>query len=385
MKVCFITPYPPAGGGLGYYTKRLVKYLRRMKVDVSLILNRYVHFSSEKIQYTCLGIANLGSTLNFLKKVAPDIIHIQYTIPSYLLTVFHLWVILALHSKILKIPIFITLHDISTEINRFGYLGIFYYKLMSYFIDKFLVHTNEAKKYLIYRCKISSKKVSYMPHGFYEVDRNNVYLNKLKSEWHLEGKKIILFFGFIRPSKGIETLIEAIKIIKEMKKIENYIVLIVGDVRKRNGILGKLFQKRDEKYYGYLMTLVKKHSLEDIIKFKKMFLPEHMVFSLFTLCDVVVLPYNCAEESGVLNIALAIPKPIIATAVGGIKELLQEVGIIVPPKSPNELAEKIVEVLNSEDLRNALIKKYKKLYESLNPRVIAKLHYTLYKQWCKNG
>ena len=384
MKICFLAAYPPMSDTTGYYTRRLEIYLKKLGAEISLILPCPFRLKDAKIEYTYLGLVNFRETFRFLKKSSPDIIHMVYGIHNYLSTTFHLWLILIFHSKILKIPVFVTIQEASTWIQKLGYIARLYYKLMSYFVDIFLVHTNTSKQELISKCKVVPTKVFHMLHGFYEIERDISHLERLRTECGITEKdKVVLFFGLIRPAKGIENLIEATKIIKDRNMMSNIIVLIVGDVRKREGMINKFFQKKDERYYDYLVKLAKDYSLQNIVKFKRGYVPDDEVFSVFNLCDVVALPYARAEESGVLNIALSVPKPVVTTNISGIGETLQDIGVLVPPESPDKIATALVKVLSDTDFRDNLVKKYISLYDSLNPMAIAKSHYELYKEHCK--
>jgi len=61
------------------------------------------------------------------------------------------------------------------------------------------------------------------------------------------------------------------------------------------------------------------------------------------LCDVVVLPYLSATQSGIAQIAFNFDRPVIATAVGGLGEVVKqgETGLVVPPGDPAALADAI--------------------------------------------
>ncbi|MEO0095122.1 MAG: glycosyltransferase family 4 protein [candidate division WOR-3 bacterium] len=383
MKVCYISAYPPMSDSNGYYTKRLERYLKEMGVEVILILPCPFKLKT-KIPHTYLGILNFMDSVRFLKKHTPDLIHIQHNIHTYISTAFHFWLIIGLVSRILKIPVIVTAHEALTAIKRYGLIAKFYYRLMSLLSKMILVHSENSRKELIRQCNIKPSKIFHMPHGFHEVEKNLSYVDFLKNNWGIKGKKIILFFGLVRPDKGIENLIKAMALIKDKYKKDNAIALIVGDVRKREGLINRLFQKKDERYYQYLEQLTREYNLNDMVIFKKMFVPDEQVFSIFALGDVVVLPYNRAEDSGVLNIALSVPRPVVISNVGGIAETLENTGVLVPPKSPESIADAIVKILDDNGFRKKLLDDYANLYNRLNPKTIAEYHYYFYKNCIMN-
>lgn len=71
---------------------------------------------------------------------------------------------------------------------------------------------------------------------------------------------------------------------------------------------------------------------------------------LFNDCDISVCPYIDATQSGVINTSYSLSKPVVATNVGGLPEMVVDgkTGILVPPKNSQILAEAIVELLKDE-------------------------------------
>ncbi len=133
---------------------------------------------------------------------------------------------------------------------------------------------------------------------------------------------------FLRPEKGMEVLVEAVKLLKN--KIPALQCLIIGDGGEKKTLL----------------TRVRELGLEHCV---------HMVGfrqdipALLTLLDVVVIP---SFEEGIpqsLTQALAMERPVVASAVGGIPEVVKDgvTGLLVPPRNPAILSEKIAFILNN--------------------------------------
>jgi len=133
---------------------------------------------------------------------------------------------------------------------------------------------------------------------------------------------------FLRPEKGMEVLIEAVRLLKNT--IQTLQCLIIGDGGEKLKLLAR----------------IRELGLEDCV---------HMVGfrqdipALLTLLDVVVIP---SFEEGIpqsLTQALAMKRPVVASAVGGVPEVVKDgvTGLLVPPRNPTILSEKIAFILNN--------------------------------------
>ena len=154
-------------------------------------------------------------------------------------------------------------------------------------------------------------------------------------------KKVLLFFGFVREYKGLRHIINAMP---ELVKYDSNIELwVVGEFRD------------DKESY---MELIRKGGVGDNIKIVDGYIPDSEIEKYFASCDIVVLPYESATQSGIVQMAYGFDKPVIVTDVGGIPEVVAEgkTGYIVPPKDPHALAE-AVRRFYSED-RAAEMTKY---------------------------
>lgn len=148
------------------------------------------------------------------------------------------------------------------------------------------------------------------------------------------GSKEVLFFGRIERYKGLEYLIEASPAIA--RKVPGFRLVIAG--------MG------DFRAYS---PLVKEPSLFEIIN---RFMSDEEVAELFYRASIVALPYVEATQSGVIPIAYGFGKPVVATTVGAIPEIVEHgrTGLLVPPRDSRALAEAIVELLLDDDLRRRI-------------------------------
>ena len=89
------------------------------------------------------------------------------------------------------------------------------------------------------------------------------------------------------------------------------------------------------------MNIIKSQKIENKIEIYDGYIPDQDVEKFFAACDVVVLPYESATQSGIVQIAYGFEKPVIVTNVGGLPEVVVEgkTGYIVPPRDSSKLAE----------------------------------------------
>jgi len=138
--------------------------------------------------------------------------------------------------------------------------------------------------------------------------------------------KIVLFFGQIRPNKDLPSLLRAVAQVRHTQP--NVRLLVAGQP------LGSM---RD------VMSLIRQLGLASAVTLHLRYLPLHEVPNYFQAADVIALPYLTVTQSGVLALALAFDKPVVATHVGGLPELARFAGIgsLVPPQDSAALAESI--------------------------------------------
>ena len=143
-----------------------------------------------------------------------------------------------------------------------------------------------------------------------------------------------MFFGFIRDYKGLDVLLTSISLLKNEISLK---LIIAGE-----------FYSNKEKYYNLIDELEIK---ENILLFND-FIPTSEVKYYFSAADCVVLPYRDATQSGIVQIAMNFRKPVIATNVGGLSEVIDDgkTGFIVEKENPQMLAAAIKKfyISNSE-------------------------------------
>ncbi len=158
-------------------------------------------------------------------------------------------------------------------------------------------------------------------------------------------RKVILFFGFIRKYKGLDILLEAMETLPD-----DYVLLIAG-----------------ESYgsFDYYMDLIKRKNLYSKVKMFVRYIEDSEVTNFFSAADVCVLPYKSATQSGIVGISYYYGLPIIATDVGGLKEMIVPfgTGMMVDKPAQHLLSAAIADYFNMQlrDIYEKRIDDYKKI------------------------
>jgi glycosyltransferase involved in cell wall biosynthesis len=172
-----------------------------------------------------------------------------------------------------------------------------------------------------------------LPHGpqllFPDKDAPQV---PYRSRYGIEpGERVVLFFGLLRPSKGVSDLVEAFARIGDANKVR----LVIA------GFPTKAFDT------DALGEQINHLGLTDRISLFPDYVPLEDVGALLRLADVVVFPYRNATASGAAAAAQSLGRPVVVTSVGGLSETVRdgETGLVVPPCDPAALAQAITKTL----------------------------------------
>lgn len=157
-----------------------------------------------------------------------------------------------------------------------------------------------------------------------------------KEKLRLQGKRVLLFFGYIRKYKGLRKLIEAFSIIAP--QFDDVHLLIVGECYE------------DANEYN---ALIQSSGVSHRITWINEYVPNEDVGLYYNSADIVVLPYESATQSGIVKIAFGYGKPIVATNVGGLAEEIAtwNAGIVVENNAPKTFAEGVATMLRLSSLQ----------------------------------
>jgi glycosyltransferase involved in cell wall biosynthesis len=197
-------------------------------------------------------------------------------------------------------------------------------------MDAVVAHSHHGARRLREELDVDAERVRVIPHGAFD------YLTRLPEERPLppelaavEGP-VVLFFGLLRPYKGLDVLVKA------FREVEDAELWVVGMPRMDIEPLRRIAGPR--------------------VRFVPRFVTDPEIPAYFRRADVVVLPYREIDQSGVLYTALAFGKPMVLSAVGGFVEVAEQHGAarLVPPGDPAALASALSDLLADQSARREL-------------------------------
>ncbi len=263
----------------------------------------------------------------FLLRHRPDVLILQW----WTGTVLHTYIALALLTRLLGGRVVVEFHEIveTGEANiRFAHT---YIKAVAPILMRlahgFAVHSAFDRDLAVKHWRLGSRRpVDVLPHGPHDHYQADERPQEPIREAPAEAVNL-LFFGVIRPYKGLEHLIEAFESIPD-DEIGRYWLTVAG-----------------ETWEGWTLPteLIEKSPRRDRITFVNRYLTDQELDGYLRGADVVVLPYLRSSLSGPLHVAMGYGVPIVMSDVGGNAEAAAGYGgiVLVPPADPPALADGI--------------------------------------------
>lgn len=367
-RIVMIGPVYPFKGGISHYTGAMAKNLAKdfevftvsykMQYPKILFKSEQKDFDNDTLKiHDTKYLINTANPFNWInsarkiKKLKPDYIIMQwwhpYFSPCYT----------GLSMLTRKIPKIFVCHNVFPH-ERFP-------------LDRFLTRTvlKKGKAYITHSAMDAEDLKSIVAAPNYEttvlpVHNSFKMKNLTKAQARLaadvpEDKKILLFFGFVRDYKGLRHIINAMPEI--VKYDSNIRLMIVGEFRS------------DKEHY---LEQIKNLGVGNNIDIVDGYIPDSGIEKYFAASDLIVLPYESATQSGIVQIAYGFEKPVIATDVGGLPEVVSDgkTGYIVEPKNPKALAEAVIrffdENRSEEFTENVRKEAYRYSWDRMNEVVL---------------
>ena len=199
-------------------------------------------------------------------------------------------------------------------------------------VDALIVHTPSLERALVASYPEVAGRVRVIPHGGVpgplptETDRGDA---RLRLGLPTDGP-LLLFFGMIKPYKGLEDLLSAIPAV--LARFPRCRLLVAGE---------PLMPMRP------VAQQIDRLGLRRAVTLRLGFVPQDQVAAYFTAADLVLAPYREIAASGVVVTAQDHARAVVVTRVGGLPEFVEPdaCGLVVPPRDPAALADAICRAL----------------------------------------
>jgi len=329
MKIVILGTAFPLRGGIAHFNALLAEHLsKRHFVETITFKRQYPKFlfpgTSQDEQgggITAPPAPQLIDSINPLnwlsvaaevRKRKPDLIIFKYWMPFFGLC---FGTIAKYAKKGTSMKVVFICDNIIPHERRPGDLAFTKYAFAQ--ADGFIVQSDAVERDL--KKYFPTARYRKAAHPVYENFGKGIPKEEAKKALSVTSKKTILYFGYVRSYKGLMVLIEA------MQELPHVLLLAVGE-----------FYDDESKYRKRVAEL----GLGDRVRFVSAYVPNEEVGRYFSAADAVVLPYLSATQSGIIQIAYNFDKPVIATNVGGLAEVVIDgkTGFIVPPDDPKALA-----------------------------------------------
>jgi glycosyltransferase involved in cell wall biosynthesis len=276
-------------------------------------------FRSPRLRQPFRQLQTIRKVFREIQTFAPDVVHYQG---------FHPWLDLALPLW-RRYPLVCTVHDFRPHPgDKLSQKTPFWVEMfVRRRADQLIVHSEHIRTLMVRQLNGAAENISLMPH--IQIGQ------ELVSPMPREDEHLILFFGRIWEYKGLEYLIRAEPLISA--RVPDVRIMIAG---------------QGEEFSRYARMMV--HPERFIVHNE--FISEERTAEYFRRASVVVLPYTEASQSGVIPLAYSAAKPVVATTVGGLPEMVEHgrTGYLVPPRNEKSLADALVRLLLDGNLRREM-------------------------------
>ncbi len=216
--------------------------------------------------------------------------------------------------------------------------------------DRLVVMSERGAQFLQEIYGVQPEKIDQIPHGIPDVPFVDPSFHK--DLFGVEGKIVLLSFGLLSASKGIENVIAALPAI--LARYPNVVYIVVGATHPH------VVRNEGETYRLSLQWLAQEKGVEGQVVFYNRFVSLEELIEFISAADIYITPYlNAAQiTSGTLAYTLGVGKAVISTPYWYAEEMLAEGrGVLVPFRDPAALADQVIHLLDNESERHAMRKR----------------------------
>jgi len=335
IKILYIITSSGIGGAerILYYTATGLDY---NKYDISVCSLKKMgeiaeDLEKQGIEVYCLHMGGRESFWGWLSSIIalirlfPYLIRIRPTIIHSFL--FRANILARIAGYLTGIPIIISsIRVMGGEKKYFHYVEM----ITSFMVDHYVTVSESVKRYIIDKSKISAEKISVIYNGVNFKGQHDSQEKNPKMPFKIEDKdRILMTVGRLHKQKGHCYLIQAVsKVRKEFPKVK---LLLTGEGEEENN----------------LKKLVKSLDLTNKVIFAGL---SSDIEEILPIAELFILPSLWEGFPNALLEAMAAGKPVVATQVGGIPEIVVhgETGVLIPPRDTDALAIAIIDLLQNK-------------------------------------
>jgi len=328
--------HPFRGGGITTFNERLAREFQQQGYKTiiygfslqypSFLFPGKTQYSTEPapLDLTILSKVNSINPFNWLmvgnelKNLKPDLVVVRFWLPfmgAALGTVLRI-AKRNKHTRVVAITDNVIPHE-----KRAGDLILTRYFLGG--CDAFITMSELVMKDL--RRLAPGKPAKQVLHPLYDTFGQPVSKQEARKKLNLnQDDKLLLFFGFIRRYKGLDILLESMKLLSELPALADLKLIIAGEFYE------------DEKIY---QNTIDRLNIRNLLILKTAYIEKAAVKNYFCAADVVIQPYRTATQSGVTPLAYHFEKPMIVTNVGALADYVphEKAGLVAEP-NPSSIA-----------------------------------------------
>jgi glycosyltransferase involved in cell wall biosynthesis len=194
--------------------------------------------------------------------------------------------------------------------------------------DYIVAHTDQNKALIAQSFNVDANRIVMLPVGEYTALPDQLLDRAVarKSLGIAGDRQVVLFFGYIRKYKGLDLLLEALALVRQ--SLPKIFLIVAGEAKDDFDVYRRLIDGK---------------GLGEIVRLDIQYVPLDQMAAYFGAADVVALPYRRVFQSGLVRLAYAYKRPVLATQVGDLPMIVEngKTGYLIPPHSVNSLAEAI--------------------------------------------
>jgi glycosyltransferase involved in cell wall biosynthesis len=339
MRICVVGSGSRFLSGISYYTNRLIHALSQEHQVSAILIRRLLParlypgrarvgkplttFTYPPDTQILDGIdwywgRSMLQALRFLSRRRPEILVLQW----WSGTVLHSYLLLAWFARARGARVVMEFHEV-LDTGEMNIPAVRWYvnnfvPLLVKMTDGFIVHNQFDRDALEQHYGLGEKPVAIVPHGPY-----NQYAAASPTERTDDGICRLLYFGVIRPFKGVEDIIAALDSMDESEAAKFHLT-VVGETWEG---------------WSTPAEMIAASRYRDRINFVNRYVADEEVQGYFAAADVAVLPYHRSSASGPLHLAMACGIVVVLTNVGGLVEAAEGYAgrLSVEPRRPDQI------------------------------------------------